>query len=74
MKKRFIQDIFDDSDFPISQVRMNILSGTGIDIDECKKKPLIAVANSSTEMNPGHMHLSGLGDRVKEGSHECEPG
>lgn len=69
MKKRFSQDIFDVSDFPISHVRRGVLSGTGVDIEECKDKPLIAVANSATEMNPGHMHLSGLGARVKDGIH-----
>jgi len=61
------RDIFDESDFPISQIRRNVLSGTGADIAACAQKPLIAVANSATEMNPGHMHLAALAGRVKEG-------
>ncbi len=69
MIKQFSKDIFDESDFPISQIRRNVLSGTGVDIDECVKKPIIAVANSATDMNPGHMHLSQLAVRVKEGIH-----
>jgi dihydroxy-acid dehydratase len=65
--RRISQDIFDENDFPISQVRRNVLSGTGADIEECQDKPLIAVANSATDINPGHMHLSGLAARVKDG-------
>jgi dihydroxy-acid dehydratase len=67
MNNRFSRDIFDTKDFPISQVRRGVLSGTGADIEEYQNKPLIAVANSATEMNPGHMHLSGLAARVKDG-------
>jgi dihydroxy-acid dehydratase len=67
MKKRISQDIFDENDFPISQVRRNVLSGTGADIEEYQDKPLIAVANSATDINPGHMHLGGLAARVKDG-------
>ena len=67
MKKRISQEIFDESDFPISQVRRGVLSGTGADIEEYQGKPLIAVANSATDMNPGHMHLSQLASRVKDG-------
>jgi dihydroxy-acid dehydratase len=61
--------MFNEQDFPVSLVRLSILKGTGVDIDELKEKPLIAVVNSHTEMNPGHMHLRGLADRVKEGVH-----
>jgi dihydroxy-acid dehydratase len=71
MNKKQSKDIFDEKDFPISQIRRNVLSGTGVDIDECIKKPLIAVANSATDMNPGHMHLSQLAVRVKEGIHSA---
>ncbi len=67
MKKRISQDIFDESDFPISQVRRNVLSGTGADIEEYQDKPMIAVANSATDINPGHMHLGSLAARVKDG-------
>jgi dihydroxy-acid dehydratase len=61
--------IFDDKDFPISLVRRCILQGTGIDIEEGKQKPIIAIANSQTEINPGHMHLDTIAQRVKEGVH-----
>ncbi len=61
--------IFDDSDFPVSFVRKSIFQGTGTDMDEAAAKPLIAVVNSRTDMNPGHMHLDTLATRVKEGIH-----
>ncbi|MBS3809808.1 MAG: dihydroxy-acid dehydratase [Desulfobacterales bacterium] len=67
MKKRKSQDIFDEADFPINHLRRGILSGTGVDVAECAEKPLIAVANSATDINPGHAHLSELAGLVKEG-------
>ena len=60
-------DIFNEDDFPISVVRMAIMKGTGVDVEELKGKPVVAVVNSQTEFNPGHMHLSSLASRVKEG-------
>ncbi|MBK5093680.1 MAG: dihydroxy-acid dehydratase, partial [Actinobacteria bacterium] len=69
MKKPWSAPIFNEQDFPISIVRLAILKGTGIDIDELKEKPIIAVANSLTDMNPGHMHLRALAERAKEGIH-----
>jgi dihydroxy-acid dehydratase len=69
MDKPKSSPIFDERDFPVSLVRLSILKGTGADIDELKVKPLIAVVNSHTEMNPGHMHLRELAVRVKEGVH-----
>lgn len=65
--RRISRDIFDENDFPISQVRRNVLSGTGADIEEYQDKPMIAVANSATDINPGHMHLGALAARVKDG-------
>jgi len=67
MKKPKSMPIFDTSDFPISAVRLSILKGTGVDVEELAEKPLIAVANSHTEFNPGHAHLRQLAERVKEG-------
>lgn len=61
--------IFNEQDFPVSLVRLSILKGTGVDIDELKEKPIIGIVNSHTEMNPGHMHLRALAERVKEGVH-----
>ena len=67
MKKPQSSPIFDDSDFPISIVRKSIFQGTGADLTEAGKKPLIAIANSLTEINPGHMHLGPIAQRVKDG-------
>lgn len=50
-------------------MRKLILQGTGIDIEEAKNKPIIGIANSQTDMNPGHMHLTTLAQRVKDGVH-----
>ncbi len=69
MKKPISAPIFNEDDFPVSLVRLTILKGTGVDIDELKEKPIIGVASSFAEMNPGHMHLRALADRVKEGVH-----
>lgn len=69
MKKPKSAPIFDPSDFPVGLVRVSILKGTGVDLEEVKEKPMIAVANSHTEINPGHMHLRELAVRVKEGIH-----
>jgi dihydroxy-acid dehydratase len=62
-------DIFDLSDFPMSFVRRAVFQGTGTDMDEATDKPMIAVVNSHTEINAGHMHLAALAQRVKEGVH-----
>nr|MDO8088067.1 dihydroxy-acid dehydratase [Candidatus Sigynarchaeum springense] len=35
--------------------------------DDDLQKPLIAIANSWSELNPGHVHLRELAERVKEG-------
>ena len=67
MKKPQSSPIFDDSDFPISIVRKSIFQGTGTDLTEAGKRPMIAIANSLTEINPGHMHLGPIAQRVKDG-------
>jgi dihydroxy-acid dehydratase len=69
MKKPKSQPIFDNRDFPISFVRQCMIRGTGADLDELREKPMIAVVNSHTDLNPGHMHLRSLAERVKEGVH-----
>jgi len=69
MSKPRSQPIFDERDFPVNVVRLAIMQGLGVEIEELKGKPIIAVANSHTDMNPGHMHLRGLAERVKEGVH-----
>jgi dihydroxy-acid dehydratase len=69
MKKKRSMAIFDTADFPIGLVRCGIFRGTGVDPEEMKGKPMIAVVNSHTDLNPGHMHLKELALRVKEGVH-----
>ncbi|MBN1636786.1 MAG: dihydroxy-acid dehydratase [Deltaproteobacteria bacterium] len=69
MKKPKSQDIFRMTDGPMSLVRRTICMGTGMDIEELSEKPMIAVANSLTDINPGHNHLRTIADRVKEGVH-----
>lgn len=69
MKKPKSLPIFDTSDFPVGVVRSSIIKGTGADLDELREKPIIAVVNSHTEINPGHMHLRTLAEKVKEGIH-----
>lgn len=48
-------------------VRTSIMRGTGMETCSLGKKPLIAIANSHTEMTTGHSHLAGIGQRVKDG-------
>jgi dihydroxy-acid dehydratase len=67
MKKRNSLAIFDTSDFPVGLMRTGIFRGTGFDPEELKEKPMIAIVNSHTEINPGHMHLRELAQRVKDG-------
>ena len=69
MKKPKSDVVLDDRDFPMSLVRKCIFQATGIDIAEGRQKPIIAIANSQTEINPGHMHLDIIAQRVKEGVH-----
>ncbi|MDD1769696.1 MAG: dihydroxy-acid dehydratase [Methanomassiliicoccales archaeon] len=69
MKKPKSDVLLDDRDFPMSLGRKCLFQATGIDIAEGRQKPIIAIANSQTEINPGHMHLDGIAQRVKEGVH-----
>jgi dihydroxy-acid dehydratase len=48
-------------------VRTSIMKGTGMNPGDLGKKPLIAVANSHTELTTGHSHLHALGQKVKDG-------
>jgi len=53
-----------DGDDRLSQ--RTLMKGVGL-TDEDLGKPLIAVANSWNEVNPGHIHLDKLAERVKRG-------
>ncbi len=66
-KKTESNVIFNDSDFPISVVRKSFFRGLGMDPDEIRGKPLIAIASSKTDINPGHAHLDIIAEKVKEG-------
>lgn len=46
----------------------SLLKGTGV-VESDMKKPLVAIANSFTEINPGHVHLDKLAEQVKLGVH-----
>lgn len=61
------QTVYDDQGFIMGLVRGSILQGLGIDKDEMRTKPFIAVANSYSEFNPGHAHLRHVAEKVKEG-------
>jgi dihydroxy-acid dehydratase len=50
-------------------VRTSIMKGTGMETNHLGRKPLIAVANSHSELTTGHSHLAALGQRVKDGIH-----
>src|ERR1051325_3932408 len=50
-------------------VRTSIMKGTGLETGQLGKKPLIAIANSHTELTTGHSHLAGLAQKVKDGIH-----
>jgi len=67
MKKPKSSQYFDMRDGLISILRMSLIKSAGADIAEAMQKPMIAVVNSHTELNPGHMHLNGLAQKVKEG-------
>lgn len=48
-------------------VRTSIMKGTGMNTSALGKKPLIAVANSHSELTTGHSHLHAIGQKVKDG-------
>jgi dihydroxy-acid dehydratase len=69
MKKPKSSQYFNSRDGLINILRMSLIKSTGADIGEAMQKPIIGIVNSHTEMNPGHMHLAGLAQRVKDGVH-----
>ena len=52
---------------PMSLGRLSIMQGLGIETSELMTKPFVAIANSHTEINPGHIHLREIAQAVKEG-------
>ena len=59
--------IFADTALPIGIIRQSILKGLGVPAKELRNKPLVGVANSWCELNPGHKHLDKIAQAVKDG-------
>lgn len=55
----------------LDMLRQGLFTGIGKDSKQINKKPLIAIANSHTEMTVGHAHLATLANKVKEGIHKA---
>jgi len=66
MTKR--SDIISGSASPVMNMfRKGLLHGAGYSTDRIKKRPLIAIANSHTELTTGHAHLDRLARKVRDG-------
>ncbi len=66
MSKR--SDIISNSASPIMNLfRTGLLHGAGISAERIKTRPLIAIANSHTELTTGHSHLDKLAKKVRDG-------
>jgi dihydroxy-acid dehydratase len=51
----------------MNMFRKGLLHGAGIDAELIKTRPLIAIANSHTELTTGHAHLDRLAAKVRDG-------
>lgn len=61
-------DILSDSPSAVMNLfRSGLLHGAGFDTARLKTRPLIAIANSHTELTTGHAHLDRLARRVHDG-------
>ncbi len=61
-------DIIFSSQSPVMNIfRQGLLHGAGYSSEGLKERPLIAIANSHTELTTGHSHLDFLARRVREG-------
>lgn len=66
MSKR--SDIISHSASPMMNLfRQGLLHGAGYDTGKLKDRPLIAIANSHTELTTGHSHLNRLAQKVHDG-------
>lgn len=66
MSKR--SDIISNSASPLMNAfRTGLLHGAGFDTAKLKTRPLIAIANSHTELTTGHSHLDRLARKVHDG-------
>ena len=65
-KKR--SDIISTSPSPVMNLfRTGLLHGAGYNTRRLAQRPLIAIANSHTDLTTGHSHLSLLASKVREG-------
>ena len=65
-KKR--SDIISASASPLMNMfRKGLLHGAGYSTERISRRPLIAIANSHTELTTGHTHLGMLAQRVRDG-------
>jgi dihydroxy-acid dehydratase len=61
-------DIISASASPLMNMfRKGLMHGAGYSTDRISKRPLIAIANSHTELTTGHTHLGLLARRVRDG-------
>jgi len=67
MKNKKSEVLYQSGNPVMDIFRAGLLRGVGVDTNEAQKKPLIAIANSHSELTTGHSHLSQLADRVKAG-------
>jgi dihydroxy-acid dehydratase len=66
MSKR--SDVISSSASPLMNLfRKGLLHGAGYDTDKLGSRPLIAIANSHTELTTGHAHLDRLARKVRDG-------
>lgn len=66
MSKR--SELISNSVSPIMNMfRSGLLHGAGYDTSKLKTRPLIAIANSHTELTTGHAHLDKLAQKVHDG-------
>lgn len=59
--------LFTADNIGAGMVRRGIMGGLGIPEKELLNKPLVGIANSWCEFNPGHIHLRALAGAVKNG-------
>jgi len=61
-------DVISSSASPLmNKFRSGLMHGAGYSTERIKKRPLIAIANSNTELTTGHSHLGLLAQKVREG-------
>ncbi|RST48099.1 hypothetical protein EJI01_27320 [Variovorax sp. MHTC-1] len=51
----------------MNMFRKRLLHGTSFNVDKLKTRPLIAIANSHTELTTDHSHLDRLARKVHDG-------